>query len=146
VSRGYAAIGLYAPKFDANVGGALRAAQCYGAALLVVEGPRTRRVATDTTATARHIPTLYGGLLAHIPEGCVPVAVEIGPDTRPLPSYAHPESAYYLFGPEDGSLPDAVVRACRDRVSIPTHYCMNLASTVNVVLYDRLAKLGRGAR
>ena len=29
---------------------------------------------------------------------------------------------------------------CRDVVYIPTDKCMNLAATVNVVLYDRLAK------
>jgi tRNA(Leu) C34 or U34 (ribose-2'-O)-methylase TrmL len=27
-------------------------------------------------------------------------------------------------------------------IYIPTRYCMNLAATVNVVLYDRMAKRG----
>jgi tRNA(Leu) C34 or U34 (ribose-2'-O)-methylase TrmL len=46
----------------------------------------------------------------------------------------------YIFGPEDGSLPQSVVDQCEHVVFIPTTGCMNLAATVNVVLYDRLAK------
>lgn len=33
-----------------------------------------------------------------------------------------------------------VLDRCTHRVMVPTAFCMNLAATVNVVLYDRLAK------
>src|SRR5690606_30290164 len=71
---------------------------------------------------------------------CVPVAVDLLEGATPLCEYTHPERAFYIFGPEDGTLGKAVTSWCRDVVYIPTNYCMNLAATVNVVLYDRLAK------
>jgi hypothetical protein len=51
-----------------------------------------------------------------------------------------PDRALYIFGPEDGSLDKDIRDWCEDVVYIPTTGCMNLAATVNVVLYDRLAK------
>jgi len=75
-----------------------------------------------------------------IPLGCTPVAVELVDGARPLPEYTHPDRAIYIFGPEDGSLDQSVRDWCEDTIYIPTTGCMNLAATVNVVLYDRLAK------
>ncbi|CUG05858.1 tRNA rRNA methyltransferase, putative [Bodo saltans] len=46
----------------------------------------------------------------------------------------------YLFGPEDGTLSAEVLAECDDAVYIPTKGSMNLAATVNVLLYDRQAK------
>ena len=57
-----------------------------------------------------------------------------------LPEYIHSENAFYVFGPEDGSVSQSIVDWCQDVVYIPTNGCMNLAATVNVLLYDRLAK------
>jgi tRNA(Leu) C34 or U34 (ribose-2'-O)-methylase TrmL len=59
-----------------------------------------------------------------------------------LTEYQHPERAFYIFGPEDGSLKKNVTAWCKDIIYIPTHGCMNLAATVNVVLYDRMLKAG----
>lgn len=53
---------------------------------------------------------------------------------------AQRDRALYIFGPEDGSLDKEIRDWCEDVVYIPTTGCMNLAATVNVVLYDRLAK------
>lgn len=58
----------------------------------------------------------------------------------PLHEYKHPERAFYVFGAEDATLGRRVLDRCRDTIYIPTQGCMNLAATVNVVLYDRLAK------
>ncbi len=144
--RGFAAIGLHRPKNGLNVGGVLRAAQCYGAAMVAISGERfeANRV-IDSRAnilrTERHIPVLRGDDLRDvIPFGCVPVAVDLVDDAIELQNYQHPQRAFYIFGPEDGTLGIKVLSWCRDRVMIPTHNCMNLAATVNVVLYDRLAK------
>ncbi|MFH7439550.1 TrmH family RNA methyltransferase, partial [Pseudomonas syringae pv. tagetis] len=52
----------------------------------------------------------------------------------------HPDRALYIFGPEDGSLDQEIPDWCEDVVYIPTEGCMNLAATVNVVLYHRMAK------
>lgn len=68
------------------------------------------------------------------------MAVELVDGARALPEYTHPDRALYIFGPEDGSLDQDIRDWCEDVVYIPTEGCMNLAATVNVVLYDRMAK------
>jgi len=57
-----------------------------------------------------------------------------------LPYFEHPEQALYIFGPEDGTISQAVIDSADDVVYVPTHGCMNLAASVNVLLYDRLSK------
>lgn len=140
MSRGYAAIGLYMPKTEANVGGAMRAAYCYGAALIAIQGRRFRRLSTDTQKAWRHIPVLeVKDLRDALPFDCQPVCVELVDDARCLTIFTHPERAFYIFGPEDGSVPEELSK-CYTTVRVPTDFCMNLAATVNVVLYDRRAK------
>lgn len=140
--RGYAAIGLVRPKTDGNVGSVLRAAHCYGAAMVAIQGDRTKvRECTDTTKAWRHMPVLRGeDLQSFIPFDAVPVAVDLVDDAEELPAFQHPARAFYVFGPEDGTLGKATLSWCKRRVMVPTSYCMNLAATVNVILYDRLAK------
>ena len=142
--RGYAALGLVGPKNPINVGHVLRAARCYDAGLVVVE-PRNgkMRSATDTHKAWRHIPTLrVDDLMEHIPFDCRPVAVEFTDDAQDLRTFEHPQRAFYIFGPEDGSIPKRVLERCWATVKVPTALCMNLAATANVVLYDRLLKQG----
>ena len=142
--RGYACIGLVNPKTPANIGGALRAAGVYGAALVAIAGHRPIRLGslvTDTMKAYRHIPSqLVEDVFDALPYDCVPVAVDLIVGARELPSYRHPERALYIFGAEDSTLGKNVVSRCRDVIVIPTNACMNLAATVNVVLYDRMAK------
>jgi tRNA(Leu) C34 or U34 (ribose-2'-O)-methylase TrmL len=144
--RGYAAIGLNQPKTPANVGSVLRAAHCYGAALVVTSGQRYTRAPTDPQAAYRHIPLVQcADLNDAIPFDCVPVAVDLIEGATPLNKYQHPERAFYVFGPEDGTLGPSIVGWCRDTVYVPTRYCMNLAATVNVILYDRMVKQMKAA-
>lgn len=143
---GYAAIALVNPKHPENVGGALRAASAFGASLVVVAGSRNEwlRHSTDTAKAYRRIPTLdVDDAREAVPFDCVPVAVEIADDACDLVGYEHPERAYYVFGPEDGSLGKRAFAWCRDVVRIPSRHCLNLAAAVNVVLYDRIAKQRR---
>lgn len=143
--RGFAAIGLDRPKDLANLGGALRAAHCFGAELVVVGGDRYRKSVTDTTKAYRHIPLVHSAdVLDSIPYDCVPVAVEFIPERCQLQDYQHPQSAFYVFGPEDGSIRKETLARCRDVVYIPSRLCLNLAAAVNVLLYDRTAKMLRG--
>lgn len=140
--RGYAAIGIMRPKTVSNVGGVLRAAHVYGASMVAVQGERCDiKSAQDTTKAWRHMPVLRGDdLFDLIPYGAQPVAVDLVAGALLLPNFAHPDSAFYIFGPEDGTLGKSVLDRCKYRVMVPTTFCMNLAATVNVVLYDRLAK------
>jgi tRNA(Leu) C34 or U34 (ribose-2'-O)-methylase TrmL len=144
--RGFSSIGLHNPKTPENVGSVLRAATCYEASLVAVAGSRYRRSVTDTTKAWRHLPLLQvDDLRQAVPFEAIPVAVDLVPDAIELPEYKHPERAFYIFGPEDGTLDESVLSWCRDRIMVPTAHCMNLAATVNVVLYDRLSKRLRGA-
>jgi len=139
MTRGYVAVGLFQPKNSINVGAALRACGCYNAALLATAGHRYRRAPTDTMKTVKHMPLIQvDDLRTVIPHDCTPVAVEICEDAQPLDEFVHPERAFYIFGPEDSSLPDSIKKWCAGPpIYIPTNGCMNLAATINVVLYDR---------
>ncbi|MBI1382392.1 MAG: TrmH family RNA methyltransferase [Planctomycetaceae bacterium] len=139
--RGYAAIGLSSPKTHANVGAVLRAAGCFGAALVVATGRRWQRSATDASNAYLDLPLVHcTDLRDAMPFDCVPVAVELTENSIPLPEYEHPDRAFYIFGPEDGDLGAKTLSWCRDVVQIPTIGCLNLAASVNIVLYDRLMK------
>ena len=141
MTRGFAAIGLHQPKDALNVGSVLRAAHCYSASMVAYSGKRYRPAKTDTMASYRHIPLIAAeDVFDVIPHDCVPVAVDLLEGATDLTNYVHPERAFYVFGPEDGTLGKAITSRCRDRVFVPTAYCMNLAACVNVILYDRLAK------
>lgn len=147
-SRGYAAIGLDNPKFAVNVGGVLRAAQCFGAVLVVVGGMPRRytRSAPDTLKAYRHLPLLHiADVMEAVPFDCAPVAIDLVDDAVPLYNYVHPKRAFYVFGAEDSVLGHRVLDKCRDRIYIPmSSGCLNLAACVNVVLYDRACKQAAG--
>lgn len=146
--RGYASIGLVRPKFETNIGSALRAAFCYDAKLVAIQDPRAEvKQRTDTQKAWKNTPVIRTDNLRDvIPYSAVPVAVDLVEDACPLFSYQHPQRAFYIFGPEDGTLGKSVLDWCAHRVMIPTRNCMNLAATVNVVLYDRAMKADRMAR
>ncbi len=137
-------IGLIDPKSPTNVGAVMRAAGCYRANAVLYTGTRYLRAArfnTDTHSAVLDIPlTGVSSLLEHIPEDVKVVCVELVEGATPLPEYQHPDRAFYIFGPEDGTIAQEIIDRADDVVYVPTHGCMNLAATVNVVLYDRMAK------
>lgn len=139
-----ALIGLFNPKSPENVGSVMRAAGCYQASAVRYTGVRFSRAVkyqTDTKDILSKIPlTHVTNLLDDLPEGTRIVCVEFAEGASLLPQYEHPEHAIYLFGPEDGSLPQSLIDAADHVVFVPTVGCMNLAASVNVVLYDRLCK------
>lgn len=140
-TRGYSSIGLFQPKDHYNVGGVLRAASIYRVSMVASQGHRYQRHGADTTAAWRHIPFIQGvDLKSVIPYDCVPVAIDLIDGAQSLVEYVHPDRAFYIFGPEDGTLGRDVSDWCRDVVYVPGKHCMNLAAAVNVVLYDRIAK------
>ena len=139
--RGFAGIGLDNPKCNANVGAALRACGVFGAEFIAISGKRYKHSSTDAQKQSRHTPLFHTqDLHSVIPFNCVPVAVEYLVESTSLVDYVHPERAFYVFGAEDATLGYRILHWCRDVVYIPTSGCMNLAATVNVVLYDRMAK------
>lgn len=141
MSRGYAIIAADHPKDAHNFGGLMRAAHCYGAKAVVLGADRYKKSPADTTKAARHIPFYrVDDVFDALPYDCVPVAVDLVEGAKELFKYHHPERAFYIFGAEDNTLGERILSRCRDRIFIPTQYCMNLAATVNVILYDRMMK------
>jgi len=142
--KSYACIGLQNPKSPENVGSVMRAAGCYGANSVFYTGTRydtAKPFYTDTQKIYEELPLIgVEDLKKIIPVGCVPVAVDLIEGAKPLPSYKHPARAFYIFGPEDGTLKKDITDFCSETIYVPTSGCMNLAAAVNVILYDRLAK------
>jgi len=111
--RGFACVGLQNPKCNFNIGASLRAVGAYNADLIVVAGKRYRVSGTDTAKQHKHTPLLLvSNLKDVIPYDCVPVAVDLVKNARTLMEYQHPERAFYIFGPEDGTLGKDVLSFC----------------------------------
>lgn len=148
-------IALTNPKTPTNVGAVMRAAGCYDADQVIYTGNRYKQAAkynqqvlkTDTFKTQDKIPLLsvesfidVKDALKSIPATAKIVCVDLVEGAIPLPHFVHPAEAIYIFGPEDSSIKQDVIDIADDVVYVPTIGCMNLAATVNVLLYDRLAK------
>lgn len=140
----YITIGLTNPKSPSNVGAVMRAAGCYQVDAVCYTGERYARAVkfnTDTKDISLKIP-LNGVtcLLDNIDEGTKIICVDLIEGAIPLPEFVHPKKALYIFGPEDGTISQQVIDRANAVVYVPTVGCMNLAASVNVLLYDRLAK------
>ncbi|MFT4941050.1 MAG: tRNA(Leu) C34 or U34 (ribose-2'-O)-methylase TrmL [Paraglaciecola sp.] len=135
---------LFNPKSPQNMGSILRAAGCYSVDSIFYTGERyarARSFSTDTKDAAANIPlTNVENIQNCNGQELSLVAIELVEGATPLPHFQHPDNVLYVFGPEDGSLPQNVLNQCDHVVYIPTKGCMNLAATVNVLLYDRMAK------
>lgn len=135
-------IGLYKPKDILNVGSVMRLAANYNVAMLIIEGKRYKQNPTDCNKAYNQIPIIEDQLKRTLPFSFEPVCIEIGERSKSLYTFKHPKNAYYIFGPEDGNLPDKVICSWEQRIFIPTHRCLNLAMCVATVLYDRAMKGG----
>lgn len=143
------AVALVDPKYPHNVGMVVRLASCYGLRQVWFTGdrvslstyrgerlPREERMKGYRDVQMIHVENF----LDRFPAGTVPVAVEVRAKSEPLHTFEHPEKALYVFGPEDGSIPAALLPRCHRFVVIPTRHCLNLATAVATVLWDRQYK------
>ena len=148
-------IGLTNPKSPTNVGAVMRAAGCYKVDKVFFTGRRYEQAAkynkgiltTDTKNAQSTIPLLklddFESALSlrdNIPPTTKIVCVDLVEGATALPHFHHPQQALYIFGPEDGTIKQAIIDIADEVVYVPTEGCMNLAATVNVILYDRLSK------
>ncbi|MDP7592511.1 MAG: RNA methyltransferase [Litorilituus sp.] len=148
-------IALTNPKSPSNVGSVMRAAGNYNVDQVLYTGKRYQQAAkhvgqkhnTDTKNILNKIPLSpvndfidVKAQLETISPATKIICVDLVEGATPLPYFEHPEQALYIFGPEDGTISQAVVDSADEVVYVPTHGCMNLAASVNVLLYDRLAK------
>jgi len=144
-------IGLCNPKNPENVGSVMRAAGCYGADEVRFTGRRYllaakhRKNGASNTDTKPHITSniplvQVENMLEKLSPDTKIICFELVVGAKPLPEFRHPDKALYIFGPEDGQIPQSIVDQAHHVLYVPTATCMNLAASVNVVLYDRLAK------
>lgn len=135
------------PKYSANVGAAVRAASCFGVKQVWWTGnrvklddgqrlPREERMKGYKDVEMRQFDYPF----EHFPKGVTPVAVELLENSECLYDFEHPENAVYVFGPEDGSIPQVFRRFCHRFVTIPTRHCTNLSAAVYLMLNDRMFK------
>jgi len=155
VENSHVTIGLTNPKSPSNVGAIMRAAGCYSVDQVLYTGQRYANATkysgakhnTDTKNARDKIPlvatddfkNIKAGL-ENLPEATRIICVDLVEGATPLPHFKHPDQALYIFGPEDGTISQSVINCADDVVYVPTVGCMNLAASVNVLLYDRLAK------
>lgn len=141
------AVCLINPKYTANVGAIQRAASCYdvkqvwftGNRIKLEEGERLPR--EERMKGYKNVDLIqYDYPFDHFGKGVTPVAIELLPNSENLFDFEHPENALYVFGPEDGSIPQVMRQHCHRFVVIPSRHCLNLAAAVYTVLYDRKMK------
>lgn len=140
------AIALVDPKYPQNVGMVVRLASCYGLRQVWFTGDRVsldpakgeRLSREERMKGYKEVEMIhFEHVFDQFPTDTVPVAVEVRPDSEPLHTFEHPERALYVFGPEDGSVPKPLLSHCHRFVVIPTRHCLNLATAVATVLWDR---------
>ena len=141
------------PRFAYNVGMVVRLASCYGVEQVWWTG---ERVNTDLE-NRKKLPReermkgykdvdmiQFDRPLEQFSKDAVPVAVELRPNSERLQDFEHPENAVYVFGPEDGSIPSTILSGCHRFLIIPVAHCLNLATAVATILWDRALKTGKG--
>ena len=142
-------IALVNPKFARNVGAVIRVAACFGMKQVWFSGDRMNIDPTGKERIPReerikgyaNVQLIQNDMFFNqFPKDVVPVAIELKDGAEQLHTFEHPEKALYVFGPEDGSLKRDELIRCHRRVVIPTRHCLNLATAVSIVMYDRLAK------
>ena len=75
---------------------------------------------TDTQNLSKSIPlTRVDCLLESAPENAKIVVIELAENAISLADFKHPENAYYVFGPEDGSVKQKVLNQNLWKMSLP---------------------------
>lgn len=142
-------IALINPKSASNVGMAVRLASCYGIKQVWWTGNRVnldisgkkRLPREERMKGYRDVSMIQHDMFLDQFADAVPVAVEVRDNSESLLQFEHPENALYIFGPEDGSIPKPYLVKCHRFVVIPTAHCLNLATAVATVLWDRRYKM-----
>ena len=137
-------LGLVNPKSASNVASILRACSGFGASSVFYSGNRfgyAKQFNADTQNMRYKIPTVgVDDLVSIKPKGAKMVVIELVENAIALPEFSHPDNAFYVFGPEDGSVPETLISAADSVVYIPCEHNLNLGAAANIVLYDRVAK------
>lgn len=143
------AVGMCNPKYAHNVGMVLRLCSCYGFKQLWWSGKRVsldirsgeRLPREERMKEYRDVEMVRSERFFDMfDRNVTPVAIEVRNNSESLAEFTHPENPLYVFGPEDGSIPSHILGLCHRFVQIPTAHCLNLATAVSTVMYDRKLK------
>jgi tRNA(Leu) C34 or U34 (ribose-2'-O)-methylase TrmL len=146
------AVLMHNPKYIHNVSAAVRGCSCFGSNTLIFTGTRVleqlksgkkgyRLPREERMKGYKDVQLLNDEYpFNRFPSCVVPVAVEVRPNAEFLPNFNHPVHPLYVFGPEDGSIPQIYLKHCQRFLYIPAKHCLNLAVAINLVLYDRISK------
>ncbi len=130
-----------------NAGNLFRTAHALGASFLFTVSAEysVNKAKSDTSVAPHNIPwyDFNSAKELKLPGGCVLVGVELLEEAAELPVFPHPANAAYILGPEMGSLSPEILKRCRHVVKIPSSFCLNVATTGAIVLYDRIRTLGK---
>ena len=147
--RGYFAVGVEGLSKTGNFGNLIRTAHAFGASFFFTVNAETKvtRFGADTSRTSKNIPYYpFENVDAmQLPKDCKLIGIELTDDAIELPSFRHPPRAAYILGPERASLSPEVTALCDFVIKIPTGFCINVATAVAIVMYDRIATLGKFA-
>lgn len=147
--RGYFGVGAEGISKPANLGALMRTAHAFGASFLFLVNAywRAREAISDTSRAELSLPLFEVATPGELtlPERCRLIGVELTEEAVDLPSFRHPLTAAYVFGPERGALSPEMLGRCDWVVRIPTRFCINLGVAAGIVLYDRMLCHGRFA-
>jgi tRNA G18 (ribose-2'-O)-methylase SpoU len=147
--RGYFAIGAERTSKALNLGNLMRSAHGFGASFTFTIGAtyKALEARADTSKGQDHLPHYNWDSLdgMQLPLRCQLVGIELTGDAIDLPSFRHPTRAAYVLGPERGSLSEPLLAQCDFVIKIPTKFCVNVANAGAIVMYDRVAHMGRFA-
>lgn len=141
---------LINPKFPHNVAAAIRGASCFDVESLVWTGTRVdpdlmdRLPREERMRGYKDVSWVHdrdGKPLLMFPDSVTPVCIELLENSEPLTTFDHPANPVYVFGPEDGGVPQVIRRLCHRFVHIQARHCLNLSAAMNVVLAHRFMQL-----
>ena len=139
--RGFYGIGIWHGKTEHNIGTLWRNAYIFGASFVFTVGTRYRRQASDTLKAVRHVPLYHyadiDDLIAHLPNSCPLIGVELTDDAQDVATFKHPQRACYLLGAEDHGLSPNVLAQCHSLIKLPGKYSMNVAVAGTLIMYER---------
>ena len=144
--RGYFGVGIEQSSKPMNAGNLFRTAHAFGASFLFTVNAEysVSKIKSDTSVAPRNVPwfDFNSAEDLKLPRGCVLVGVEFLENAIELPVFRHPPNAAYILGPEMGNLSPKILETCHHVVKIPTSFCLNVATTGAIILYDRFRTLG----
>lgn len=141
------AVVMINPKYSHNLAAAIRACSCFGIEELRYTGsrisvePNERLPREERMKGYKAVNWCRDDYPLDIDGAFTPVCVEVRENSESLTTFDHPLDAVYVFGPEDGSVPQVIRQHCHRFVHIPAHHCLNLAAAMNVVLAHRFMQL-----